>query len=124
MNHDELRRQARHLIVGCPGCDEDSCIYCLVPGGDDILDQLMELVNQRIDTVLADLNSVGRELWTADEVAGYLGLLDANGARARLSQWKIRAAKTVEHPATRRSMALYPADEVRAKHEARKAAKR
>lgn len=131
MKHDELEQHFRRLVIGCPGCAEDTCIYCPVPGGDDTVNQLMEHVGQYLDTILADLNSTDQELWTAEQVAHYLGLLDANGARARLSQWKIRSVKTVPHPVTGRPMALYPADEVRAARDevraarkARKAARR
>ena len=112
MNRDELRRQARHLIVGCPGCDEDTCIYCPVPGRDATLDQLMELIDQHVDSILTSLDD--QELWTATEVAKYRNLSTVHSARALLSYYKIRAVRMAIHPETKRPMALYSADEVRA----------
>lgn len=112
MKRDELQRQVRQLIIGCPGCDEDACIYCMVTGADDVIGQLLELVDQYVDTILAELND--QELWTATEVAKYRNLSTVHSARALLSHYKVRAVKMATHPETRRPMALYSADEVRA----------
>lgn len=120
MKRDELRRQARLLIIGCPGCTEDACIYCLVPGVDDTLNQLMKLIDEYTDAVLQNPRLTGRELWTCKDMAENLGLLDATVARVTASRLKVQAVAAVKHPVTGRLLALYPADEARTKYAARK----
>lgn len=124
MKRDEFERQARLLIIGCAGCNEDPCIYCLVPSGDDTMSQLMALVDQYLDSALAEpplrrrRPASHQEMWTASQVAEYLGLSDENSARATMSRRKIRSVKIGS------DISRYPADEVRAIREAREASKR
>lgn len=120
MKRDELRRQARHLVIGCPGCTEDACTYCLVPGGEDTVDQIMEFVDSYVDSILANLAHPHQELWTAKQVAQHLDLSNEDSARATMSRRKIRSVK-VTNPVTGAAVTRYPADEVRAIRETRKA---
>lgn len=127
MKRDELQRRIRTVVTGCEGCTpEDPCIYCMVAGAalQQAVRDIMELIDQHVDDILIGLHS-DEELWTARQVAEYLGLTSgADGARYTLSRWKIRAVRHVANPRTGRPMALYSAKEVRNKHEARKAATR
>lgn len=54
------------------------------------------------------------ELWTADEVAEYLGASTAASVRRTLSRWGVPAVDYVPHPTSKRPRALYSADAVRA----------
>lgn len=58
------------------------------------------------------------ELWTAAEVAEYLGAASPDSARRTLSRWGVKAAEYRPGPSGR-PQAHYRADEVRAAHAAR-----
>ena len=58
------------------------------------------------------------ELWTADQVADYLGAASTGSARRTLSRWGVRAVAYRPGPSGR-PQAYYRADEVRAAHAAR-----
>ena len=58
------------------------------------------------------------ELWTADQVADYLGAASTGSARRTLSRWGVRAVRYAPGPSGR-VVAHYRADEVRAAHAAR-----
>lgn len=53
-----------------------------------------------------------RELWSAAEVAGYLGLETAAGARSTMSRWGVTAVRHVPGPSGRVE-ARYDAAQVR-----------
>lgn len=55
----------------------------------------------------------GPELWTAQEVADFLGLASTGSARRALSRWGVAAAK-YEPGETGRPEARYDAEQVRA----------
>lgn len=120
MKRSELERHARKLYTGCPGCAEEACDYCMAFAGDDTVPQLMEFIDQYVDTILADLANPYEEMWTAEQVADFLDLSDENSARATMSRRKISSVKKTS-PITGRTVAYYPADAVRAIREAREA---
>jgi hypothetical protein len=127
MKRNELERQVRKIMTGCEGCTaEDPCIYCMVCAAalDDAVRNVMDAFDRHLDTVLSDLSGAYEGLWTAWEVADYLGAEDDNSARARLSRAGIRSVRTMAHPTTKRPMALYLISEVRAKLTPRKAVTR
>lgn len=54
------------------------------------------------------------ELWTAAQVAEYLGAASPGSARRTLSRWGVQAAEYAHDPASGRVAARYRADDVRA----------
>lgn len=104
MNRDELEAQLRKLITGCP--DDDACPYCHC-SHDAQVNKAMALIDQY----------AGRqptELWTAEQVAAYLGRGSTHSARAWLSRNGIKRTGDQPHPDSGRPQALYQANEVRA----------
>jgi hypothetical protein len=65
----------------------------------------------------AALRALGIEVWSIRQTAEYLGVT-ADSARRQLSRWGIQRASTGTSEAGRIT-ALYPADDIRAAHEAR-----
>lgn len=55
------------------------------------------------------------ELWTRDQIAGYLGIAPGS-VRRQMSRWGIERTDTVRHPDSGRPLARYPADQVRDRH--------
>lgn len=99
MNRDQLEHELLHLLP------------------PEHMTQAMKLIDTYTTTLLAQ--NAG-EVWTADEVASFLGLADANSARATMSRWEIAAVGRQVDPENGRVKSLYPAERVRAECEARR----
>lgn len=79
---------------------------------DDQIEEIMELV----DAYVVDLTEEPPEAWTALEIARYLGLANADSARATMSAWGVKSIAVTEHPTSKRPVALYPAGRIIEEH--------
>lgn len=84
---------------------------------------VVEEIMEQVDEYAATLTEEPPEVWTAEQVADFLGCKDGSTAAARtmMSRWGIKSIAVTFHPRTGRHKALYPADQVRAEHEKRRA---
>lgn len=95
---------------------------------DELLDRLTEHVPadeaskimDYIDAYAEMLTEEPPEAWTAQQVADFLGYESTAAARTTMSRWGIASIAYVDHPETRRPMALYPAAQVRAERDKRR----
>lgn len=110
MKRDELEEQLRKLIVKCPGGVQDTC-----PFRESRCDEEVRQVMALIDTYAA-VTGWGTELWTAEQIADYVGLknADPNAGRAWASRNNVPRVSDRPHPDSGRMQALYPANHVRA----------
>lgn len=101
MNRHELETQLRTVLNLCPADAVTTCAPC-----ETRITEAMALIDQY-------KTSQPRELWTAEEVASFLGRDSTHSARAWLSQNNIK--REGDQPSeSGRMQSLYPADEVRA----------
>jgi len=103
LTRDELQEKLQDIIVQCSIAVAPICGAC-----EQRMERVMELVDQYASA--ADTT----EVWTAAEVAEYLGYRDANAARSTLSRWGIKQARQRQAENGRPMAALYPANAIRA----------
>lgn len=116
MNRDELEQQFRQIITDCPADADGACEDCQCPGMGAVY-RAMTLVDAYTVTLgLLPDDLPTTELWTAEEVASYVGLRDAHAGRSWLSREMIRRCGVQQHPDSGRPMSLYSANHVRAAH--------
>ena len=110
MNRDELEQQLRKLIVKCPGGRQDTC-----PFRESRCDEEVRQAMALVDTYAA-ATGWGTELWTATEIAEYVGLKGgrSDAGRAWASRNNVPRVADQPHPDSGRPQALYPANHVRA----------
>lgn len=113
MNRDELERTLREIITDCASAD-GSCEDCHCPGIGTVYRAMAAVDAYTITLGLLPDELPNMELWTAEEVATYVGLGDANAGRSWLSREKIGRRGTRAHPESGRPQSLYPANHVRA----------
>lgn len=111
MNRDELEEQLGPLIRGCPTRRRENCPFQHSCCCEDDIAKAMRLV----DAYVTAQESLAYELWTAEEVARYVGQKGgAPAARSWLSRNGIERVATRPHPESGRPQSLYPANHVRA----------
>lgn len=114
MNRDELEQRLQEIITGCPNAANGACEDCDCPGMG-VVYRVMTMVDAYTVTLgLLPDELPTTELWTAEQVANYVGLLDANAGRSWLSRQRIKRCGVQEHPDSGRPVSLYSANHVRA----------
>lgn len=113
MNRDELEHALREIIVGCSSTTGD-CEDCACPGSGIVYRAMAAVDAYSITLGLSPDELPNTELWTAEEVATYVGLQGAHAGRSWLSRAGIARRGTRAHPESGRPQSLYPANHVRA----------
>lgn len=110
---DELEQQVRRIVTGCEHAD-GNCENCHCAGNAAVYRVMIA-----VDAYVTDLGQYpdglpSNELWTAEEVAGYIGQKSAAAARTWCSRNGVKRVTTQAHENSGRPRALYPANHVRA----------
>lgn len=113
MNRDDVERTLRELITDC-GTADGTCEDCHCPGIGAVYRAMAAVDAYTVTLGLLPEMLPTTELWTAEEVAAYIGHSTPGGARSWLSINGIRRCATQEHPDSGRPQSLYSAHQVRA----------
>lgn len=113
MNRDELERKLRVIITGCTSADGD-CTNCHCTGNAAVYRAMAAIDAYTVTLGLLPEMLPTTELWTAEEVAAYVGQSSPHAARSWLSRNGIRRCGQRDHEESGRPQSLYPANHVRA----------